>query len=35
LVQGNRAILSLLGFAIPIVGVSLWHAWRDDCEHTD
>jgi hypothetical protein len=35
LVQGNRAILILLGCAIPIIGFALWHAWRDEREHTD
>ena len=35
LVQGNRAVMILLGFAIPIIGFSLWHSYRSEREHVD
>lgn len=35
LAHGNRAILILLGCAIPIVVFALWHACRCEHEHVD
>jgi len=35
LVQGNRAILILMFFAIPIIGFGLWHSYRSEREHVD